>query len=115
MSPTGEQPKAETPLGENTNIKLGLVVTIVIAAMSVGGLYYKVDAQAARIEKTEATASALQAQVAALQLANAVQVTKFDSLTTAVNGLTAEVKKLIEDFRGGTRAVNYRAPRGPSP
>lgn len=116
MSATGEQPAArETTVGENSNMKIGLVVTVIVAAMSVGGLYYKVDAQGERITKGEAERAALRAELTALQLSNAVQVTKFDAMTNALNSLTVEVKKMLEDFRGGNRSATYRRPGGPTP
>lgn len=113
---TGEQPAAkENVLSESTPIRVGLVVVLVGAAMSVGGLYFKVESQRERIERLEAANVVLTAQVVALDK-NTATKEDVQKATDAINSLTlrfAEFAAVFGAAGGKTGNASYR-PR-PSP
>lgn len=108
---TGEQPaaKAETPLSESTPIRIGLVAVLLGAAVSVGGLYFKVESLQERMTKGETEREALKTAQTALL----VRVTVAESSFAEIKESLKELKAMVAEIRGGTRYVNDRQPREP--
>lgn len=113
MTTTAEQPaaKAETPLSENTNIKLGFVVTIVVAAMSVGGLYYKVENLRERVEKSEMRDDEQDKRTSSLELGAVGNAAALANLSTLVAKMDAKLDRLLDNR---STNANYR-PRPGTP
>lgn len=111
---TGEHPaaKAETPLSDNTNIKLGFVVTIIVAAMSVGGLYYQVKQQGEEIAELRADQKATEKEQARMETRLTVSEGGFRTLTEQVAKANEKLDRLLE-ARTERSVYRPQSPRGP--
>lgn len=115
MSQTGEQPvaKEETPLSENTPMRVGLVIvlatalcTAAVAVYQVGELKDENRTQAAEIRATER-------DIADLKTQRAVAAKELETLSKSFDGLSKELREFMAEMRG-TRSANFRQPRGPN-
>ena len=110
MSVTGEMPVQRAPIGENSTVKLSLVITLVGLAFGAGAAHWRIGALETSRDELRRENTELRAQLVALDKSAA---TKSDvaALTSAVTALTIEVRTFIAGF-GGTRTASHQ-PRGP--
>lgn len=110
MSPTGEQPKAETPLSENSAVRMSLVITLVGLAFGAGAAHWRIGALETARDELRRENTELRAQLVALDK-SAASKSDVAALTSAVTALTIEVRTFIAGF-GGTRSAVHQ-PRIP--
>lgn len=112
MSQTGEQPavKAETPLSENTNVRMSFVITIVIAAMAVGAAHYRIGSSEKQIETNAALIKEQATKIQALELGAVGNAATLANLSALVAKMDQKLDRLLDSRTGN--AV-YRQPREP--
>lgn len=119
MTPTGEQPKAETavsPLGEKSIFDWKFVVLAIGLAFEAGQAHIRLGALEKADVAKDTTIASLTAQVVKLDKDTATK-SDVQKTTDAINNLTLKFTEFAATFgaAGGTVRAVHRQPREPGP
>lgn len=110
MTTTGEQPKAETPLGENSTVRVSLVVALLGLAATAGAAHYRIGAQEKAGEDQAQIVREQAKEIADLRTRVTVGESNFAELKSKLEKMDGKLDRLLEGR--GNRSANY-SPRGP--
>jgi uncharacterized protein HemX len=112
VTTTGEQPKAETALGENSTVRVSLMITFIVVAFGAGAAHWRVSAQEAQNAEHAQLLREQAKELAALTTRVTLGESTTADLIKKLDRMDLKLDRLLEK---GTNSANYRPPRGPVP
>lgn len=113
MSPTGEQPKAETPLSENSTVRVSLVVTMLGLAFAAGSAHWRIGALEKENSDQAVTIKALEKENASVVTRLTLSESNGATMKETLKEMNAKLDRILERDTRTSPAVYRGQPRSP--